>query len=133
MCSQILRLVAGSFVFLTLLTTLSCGHDQKLVAITVTPNVFTFSNAVAGETVQYKATGQFVYPPETRDVTRQVTWSVPAPAVIFVDVNGLGTVTGIACGTNITVTATGSENLRLPPTRNVVTATATVNVALVGC
>jgi hypothetical protein len=133
MRSRMLRLAAGSLPLLSLLATLSCGHEQKLVSMTVSPNVFTFTNAAAGETVQYVATGQFVYPPETRDITRQVAWSVPTPDVIFVDANGVGTVTGIACGTNITVTATGSENLRLPPTRNIVTATATVNVALPGC
>jgi hypothetical protein len=131
---QIMRRGAsGGLAVLLLMALLSCGQDQRLVAITVTPDAFTFSNAAAGEIVQYTATGQFVHPPETRNITHQVAWSSPTPDVIFVDANGVGTVTGIACGTNIPVTATGSSDLRLPPAGNIVTGTVTVNVQLAGC
>jgi len=133
MRSVVLRLAAGFFVFLSLVASLSCGQDHKLVAITVKPDGFTFSNAAGGETVQYTATGEFVHPPETRDITLQVVWSSPTPDVIAVNAKGLGTVAGVACGTNIPVTATASTNLRLPPSGNIVIGSATVNVKLVGC
>jgi hypothetical protein len=130
----VFRAAAGGVVLMSLIASLSCGQDRKLVSITVTPNAFTFNNAVTGETVQYTAMGQFVHPPETRDITTQVVWSTPTDVVAFnpSDPPGLATV-GTACGTNIPVNATASSNLHLPPTGNIVVGTATVNVKFVGC
>jgi len=52
----------------------SCGHDQKLVSITVQPTTFTFLTQAGTE--QYTATGTYIHPPETKDVTSQATWKV---------------------------------------------------------
>jgi len=56
----------------------SCGHDQKLVSLTVVPASpgFTFPVPTAGATAQYKAYGSYIHPPATKDVTSQATWAV---------------------------------------------------------
>jgi hypothetical protein len=57
-----------------LLTLPSCGHDQKLVGITVQPSGFTFLTQAGTE--QFTATGTYIHPPATKDITNQVTWTV---------------------------------------------------------
>lgn len=52
----------------------SCGHDQKLVGLTVQPSSFTFLTQSGSE--QYTATASYIHPPSTQDVTSQVTWKV---------------------------------------------------------
>jgi hypothetical protein len=52
----------------------SCGHDQKLVSITIQPTTFTFLTQAGKE--QYTATGTYIHPPSTKDVTSQATWKV---------------------------------------------------------
>ena len=59
----------------------SCGHDQKLVGLTITPNTFTFlqpgfTPPPDNPTEQYTATATYIHPPATKDVTSQVTWNV---------------------------------------------------------
>jgi hypothetical protein len=52
----------------------SCGHDQKLVSITIQPATFTFLTQAGTE--QFTATGTYIHPPATKDVTSQATWKV---------------------------------------------------------
>ena len=52
----------------------SCGHDQKLVSVTIQPTTFTFLTQAGTE--QYTATGTYIHPPATKDVTSQATWKV---------------------------------------------------------
>jgi len=52
----------------------SCGHDQKLVSVTIQPTTFTFLTQAGSE--QYTATGTYIHPPATKDVTSQATWKV---------------------------------------------------------
>jgi len=61
----------------TLLTFPSCGHDQKLVSLTITPTTFTFlvPYPTTG-TEQYTATATYIHPPATKDVTSQATWKI---------------------------------------------------------
>ena len=54
----------------------SCGHDQKLVSITVQPTTFTFLTPDPAGTEQYTATGTYIHPPATKDMTSQATWKV---------------------------------------------------------
>jgi hypothetical protein len=56
----------------------SCGHDQKLVSLAITPASpgFTFPVPTAGATGQYTATATYIHPPATKDVTSQATWAV---------------------------------------------------------
>ena len=52
----------------------SCGHDQKLVSVTGQPTTFTFLTQAGSE--QFTATGTYIHPPATKDVTSQATWKV---------------------------------------------------------
>jgi hypothetical protein len=75
----------------------SCGHDQKLVSLTVQPASpgFTFPTPNAGATGQYKAYANYIHPPSTKDVTDQATWAVDDQVV---SINaGLVTTNG-SCG-----------------------------------
>ena len=125
------RGASGGLAVLFLLALLSCGEDHKLVAITITPDGFTFTNPVPGATLaSFKALGEFVHPPESRDITNQVVWSDAFPTIFKMDsTTGVATYQG-GCGTNLPITATASTDLRLPPTGNIVTATAVVNITV---
>jgi len=59
----------------------SCGHDQKVVGLTITPTTSTFLEPgfpppVANPTQQYTATATYIHPPATKDVTSQATWKI---------------------------------------------------------
>ncbi len=54
----------------------SCGHDQKLVSLTITPTTFTFLTPYPSGTEQYTATANYIHPPATKDVTSQATWKI---------------------------------------------------------
>jgi hypothetical protein len=130
---RLVRCLASALVLCGFVLFSGCGHDHVLIGVTVSPATFTLQNVVGGENIQFTATGEFVHPPGTRDISHQVVWSTPASDVITIDQNGLATVTGKACGTDIPVNATASQDLHMPPSGNVVTGTATVTVNLVGC
>src|ERR1700730_5729233 len=62
----------------------SCARDQKLVSIAVQPSagfVFEGFNAQG----QFTALGTYIHPPETKDITDKVVWSL--------DVANFGTLT----------------------------------------
>jgi len=68
----------------------SCGHDQKVVGITITPSTYTFlqpgfSPQAPNSTEQYTATATYIHPPATKDVTSQATWKID---------NGIATMSG---------------------------------------
>jgi hypothetical protein len=86
----------------TLLTLPSCGHDQKLVSLQVTPSGFDFPVPYAGATGQFHAIGTFIHPPATRDVTTKASWRVD-DNVVTVSA-GLVTTTGGCGSTNVTAT-----------------------------
>ncbi len=59
----------------------SCGHDQKVVSLTITPTTSTFlepgfTPPPANPTEQYTATATYIHPPATKDVTSQATWKI---------------------------------------------------------
>lgn len=59
----------------------SCGHDQKVVSLTIAPATARFlepgfTPPPANPTEQYTATATYIHPPATKDVTSQVTWTV---------------------------------------------------------
>jgi len=67
----------------------SCGHDQKVVSLTITPTTSTFPDPgftppPPNPTQQYTATATYIHPPATKDVTSQATWKID---------NGVATVT----------------------------------------
>ncbi|HEX8816842.1 MAG TPA: hypothetical protein VF753_15195 [Terriglobales bacterium] len=90
---------------------LSCGHGQILNSITVQPQTETFGSSTTpvdedkGLHVQLMAVGNYLYPPGTKDLTSQVTWSSNTPQMVTVSPAGVITATGNACGATI-ITAT---------------------------
>jgi hypothetical protein len=89
-------LALGALVALGAVLSLpSCGHDQKLVSIQVSPPSFTFLVATSDQTTQYHAYGTYIHPPATKDITDQVTWRVDGLADVVAVVSGTpaGTVT----------------------------------------
>ena len=124
-----LRLVFGTMIALALLVAPSCGFKRQLVSITVTPPAASITGT--GVQVQFKAVGNYIHPPDSRDITDSVVWQSSAPQVISIDATGLAT-SGDVCGTNITVTATGHSDPH-DSSSGVVVGTATVNVKLPGC
>jgi uncharacterized repeat protein (TIGR02543 family) len=76
---------------------LSCGHQRKLVGITVQPPAATFLTPDALSQIQFTALGSYIHPPDTRDITSQVAWKTDVPQLITVS-GGLVSPTGIGCG-----------------------------------
>ncbi|HSY90918.1 MAG TPA: hypothetical protein VK812_06065 [Candidatus Binatus sp.] len=120
-----------------LLALANCARSQKLQAITITPSSVVYGSAVPSGTAQIPvkltAYGSYIHPPETKDVTTQVKWSVDIADVAMVDSSGNLTA-GPACGiANLSASIfTSSGN----PQGNVVVGFATVTVdgpASLGC
>jgi len=87
----------------------SCGHDQKLVSITVQPPAFTFLEADSGQTTQYHAYGTYIHPPATKEITAQATWRVDGLSSVVTVGTPAGTVmTQGGCGVS-DVVATAPE------------------------
>jgi hypothetical protein len=99
-----MRIALGAMVVLTVASLLAgCGFQRRLVSITLIPNQATLGGP--GLELQFKAVGNYIHPPESKDITDLVTWESAAPEVVSIDSSGLAT-SGTACGTNITITAT---------------------------
>ena len=100
---------------MVLLSLSSCARSQKLQGITISPSAFTyFSPAPAGvqqTPIPLTAYGSYIHPPETKDISSQVTWA--SDNTIVADVSSAGQLTdGVACGVaNISATFyTGGNN-----------------------
>jgi hypothetical protein len=98
-----------------LLSISSCADPQELVSITVQPQTETFGASnipvptLAGAQVLLTASGTYVHPPVTKDITDQVTWFSNTPQMVTVNSTGVITVTGSACGATL-VSATVQTN-----------------------
>jgi hypothetical protein len=79
----------------------SCGHDQQLTAIEVRPSGFVFGGF--GAQGQFTAIGSYIHPPETKDVTNQVVWTI--------DVKNFATVTQTGLVTSTRIDGCGSGNV----------------------
>jgi hypothetical protein len=121
------RRVSWWVVVLTVAAVLSvagCGFKRKLVAITVLPDGATLGGP--GLQIQFKAVGSYIHPPDSRDITNSVAWESAAPQVISIDETGLAT-SGVDCGQNITITASGHSDPG-DQSSGLVIGKATVNV-----
>jgi len=125
-----LGLAFGALVAVGALLSLpSCGHDQQLMSITIIPTGETITGT--GVIVPFMAQGNYIHPPEIRDITNSVVWASTAPQIIsIIAATGVAT-TGDGCGTNITITATAYANPQNHSGRAVV-GTAPVSVAQPG-
>jgi hypothetical protein len=62
----------------------SCARSQQLIAINLSPaGGFVFEGY--GATGQFTAYGTYIHPPETKDITDKVVWSI--------DIENFGTIT----------------------------------------
>jgi hypothetical protein len=104
----------------------SCGHDQKLISITINPSGATITGT--GVVVNFQAIGTYIHPPENKDITTSVVWTSAAPQVVSIVSNTGVATSGTGCGTNITITATAYSNPQ-NHTGSVVVGTATVSVS----
>jgi len=105
------------------LTLSGCGHDQHLDAISIEPDNATITGA--GLELHYTALGIYSHPPNTKNITEQVTWASSAPQIISVDQHGVA-ISGLGCGTNLEITAT--SNTATPRSDSIVVGRVTVNV-----
>ena len=125
--SVVCLVVAGVSLF----SLSSCARDQKLVSIAVQPSAgFVFEGF--GAQGQFTALGTYIHPPETKDITGKVVWSL--------NVANFGTLTQTGdltytrtdgCGSG-QVTATMYSNPANPSAGSVVVASAPVKGALDG-
>jgi hypothetical protein len=111
-------------VLLAVLALPSCGFKRKLVSITIIPDAANITGA--GVQVQFQAIGNYVHPPDSRDITNSVVWASAAPQIVDINQAGLAT-SGAGCGADITITATAHSD---PNDNNsgVVVGTAAVSV-----
>jgi hypothetical protein len=106
----------------TMLSMSSCARDQKLEGIQITPANVTFGGV--GATVQFKAIGTYIHPPENKDITEQADWSIDSQNLV--QFNAPGNVTAINdCGT-------GNVMASIKQGGNYVFGTAFVTAAGVG-
>jgi len=104
----------------------SCGFKRQLVSITIDPPGATIVGPLV--TVDFKAYGNYIHPPDTRDITDSVVWTSAATDVIsFLPKQPGVAQSGTTCGTNITITATAYSDPQ-NQTGSVVVGTALVNV-----
>ena len=103
----LVRWMVGAAVLLAVFALASCGFKRKLASITVIPSGANITGT--GVKVQFKAVGNYVHPPDSRDITNSVIWESAAPQIVTIDQNGLA-VSQFACGTNITITATAHSD-----------------------
>ncbi len=117
-------LALGSLLALGIVLSLpSCGHDQKLVSLVIQPAAFIFGAPDSMLTEQYTATGTYIHPPATKDVTAQATWKVD-DGIVSLNA-GLASPTGAICGGG-TISASVPEGTG--GSSNIVIAYATVTV-----
>jgi hypothetical protein len=100
-----------------------CGTGQRLVGITVTPAAVVFGAADPALFVQLTATGTYIHPPATKDITNQVTWTSDTVEVAQV-VSGGKVTPSQGCG----VAGITASLLTNHPSGNLITGTTTVTV-----
>lgn len=92
---SILALIAAATFFLSLS---SCAFNQHLTSIQVQPSGANFGAADPSLFVNFKAFGTYLHPPQTKDITSQVTWQTDTPQVA--QVTSAGVVSpNLGCGT----------------------------------
>jgi hypothetical protein len=78
----------------------SCARPQQLTQIQIQPSGgFTFGAADPGLSGNFRAIGTYIHPPQTIDITNQVTWQSDIPQIVGVSTTGIVAPTGAGCGT----------------------------------
>ena len=99
------------FAVLSFLVVSSCARNQQLQSISLTPSSVTFLSPNTDITFQLKAYGSYVHPPETKDITNQVTWQSQSTDLVQVSSTGLlsSSQTGHCGVTSVTATLSDSS------------------------
>jgi hypothetical protein len=119
------RWVVVTWTLLAVLFLPSCGFKRQLVSITLIPNGANINGT--GVQVQFKAVGNYIHPPDSRDITTSVAWLSAAPQIVSIDAaTGLAT-SGDGCGSGIPITATAHSDPH-DSSSGIVVGTATVTV-----
>ena len=113
-----LRNAAMAAVALVLVSGLSCARNQHLVSIQVLPTgTVTFGSGVQDPSnfANFQAFGTYEHPPQTKNITSQVSWSAVIPGIVgFQTVGAFEQIgpSGGGCGnTSVTATFTDSGNV----------------------
>lgn len=72
-----------------LLIASSCARNQHLVSIAVQPSSGTFGAVDPSLFFNFKAFGTYIHPPQTKDITSQVSWQSDTPQVAQVSSSGV--------------------------------------------
>src|ERR1700723_382669 len=89
---SIIGMIAVAAFFLSLS---SCGFNQHLVSISVVPPGATFNSV--GSSIVFQAMGTYEHPPQTKNITDLVTWSVDSQNLVTITNTSLVTALSI-CG-----------------------------------
>ena len=92
------RIALSATLALTAISFLSCGTDRKLAQITIQPATATFLDPSPNNVIVYTALGQFIHPPQTKDITSQVTWKTDTPGLLVISGGQVSPFGGGACG-----------------------------------
>src|SRR5205085_416772 len=79
------RLALSIVVVVAVSNLLSCMHERKLVSIVVHPADTTFPTPDPTVQVVFTALGNYIHPPDTRDITDKVTWKTDVPQLLQVN------------------------------------------------
>ena len=70
------------------LSSSNCAYNQHLVSIQVQPSGANFGAVDPALLVNFKAFGTYIHPPQTKDITSQVSWQSDTPQVAQVTSTG---------------------------------------------
>lgn len=103
----------------------ACGRSQQLESITLIPSSVDFQGPLAQ--IQFKAIGNFIHPPQTKDITDEVQWSSNVTQAATIDATGLATAgnyTPFCGGGDITAVHSSNPSSSDPNSGSQVVATA---------
>jgi len=92
------RCALGAALILIATNFLSCMHELKLVSITIHPTSFTFPTPDPDVHGDFTAFGNYIHPPDTRDITDKVTWKTDVPQLLQINGGVVSPQTGNVCG-----------------------------------
>ena len=115
------RFAVSAVVLLAAVNFLSCGNQRRLVSIEIQPSGALFRTPDSMQEVVFTARGTYKHPPDTRDITGQVTWRTDTPTLLQVTKGIVSPKPGGVCGV-------GDIYADLNDSGNLKTAFATITV-----
>jgi len=92
------RCALGAALILAATNFQSCMHERKLVSITIHPTAFTFPTPDPDVHGDFTAFGNYIHPPDTRDITDKVTWKTDVPQLLQINGGVVSPQPGNVCG-----------------------------------